>query len=251
MIKRDFLVEYLNEFLDSEKISDYCLNGLQIEGRDEIFKICTSVSAAEVVIRKAIELEADMLLVHHGYFWKGESPLILGSRKRKFSLLLQNNINLCAYHLPLDNNLELGNNVCLSKILPVNNVRSHEARGIKNILWTGELVKPMHPDELAFFLEKNIQKPICLSSTKNVIHKIAWCSGAAQDYIEDASKHKVDAYISGEVSERTFYQAQELDIHYYACGHHATERYGVQALGEHLSNKFNLKHEFIDIHNPV
>lgn len=251
MIERDFLIEYLNTFLECDKFSDYAPNGLQIEGCSEIRKICTAVSAGEIALKKAIEMQADMLLVHHGYFWKGESQQILGVKKRKIALILQNNINLCAYHLPLDAHLQIGNNACLAKILQVKHVKTHTIRGIQDILWTGELTNSMLADEFALFLEKSIQKPLYLSAGTNKIQKIAWCSGGAQDFIEDAFKFKIDAYISGEVSERTFYQAKELNIHYFACGHHATERYGIKALGEHLATKFGLKHEFIDINNPV
>lgn len=251
MIERDFLVNYLNDFLDSDKFSDYAPNGLQIEGNAKITNICTAVSAGEKVIEKAIDLRADMLLVHHGYFWKGEAPQILSAKKRKISLILKNNINLCAYHLPLDSHLEIGNNACLANIFQVKNVKSHMAGGIQNLLWTGELNDSYFAVDFANFLEKNIQKPIYLSGGSHKIHKIAWCSGAAQDFIEDAYIHKVDAYISGEVSERTYYQAQELGIHFFACGHNATERYGIKALGEHLAHKFNLKHAFIDINNPI
>lgn len=251
MIERNFLVDYLNDFLDCDQFNDYAPNGLQIEGNDKIANICTAVSAGEKVIEKAIDLQADMLLVHHGYFWKGESPQILSAKKRKIALILKNNINLCAYHLPLDAHLQIGNNACLANILQASNVKSHVVRGTKNLLWTGEITKECLADDFANFLEKNIQKPIYLSGGLHKIRKIAWCSGAAQDFIEDAAFYKVDAYISGEVSERTFYQAQELGLHFFACGHNATERYGIKALGEHLAQKFNLKHAFIDINNPI
>ncbi len=251
MIERDFLVNYLNEFLDSDKFNDYAPNGLQIEGKDKIINICTAVSAGEIVIENAIKLRADMLLVHHGYFWKGESPQIISAKKRKISLILENNINLCAYHLPLDSHIEIGNNACLANILQVKNVKAHMARGIQNLIWTGEFVEDYLADDFANFLEKNIQKPIYLPGGSHKIRKIAWCSGAAQDFIEDVFMHKVDAYITGEVSERTYYQARELGVHFFACGHNATERYGIQALGEHLANKYDLKHAFIDINNPI
>ena len=251
MIDRDSLVEHLNVFLECDKFSDYAPNGLQIEGRNEIKRICTAVSAGETIIEQAISLESDMLLVHHGYFWKGERPEILGAKKRKFSLLLQNDINLCAYHLPLDAHSLIGNNACLSRILQVKNVKSHTVGGIQDVLWTGDLNTALSGSEFADFLEKNIQKPLFLSAGTKKIHKIAWCSGAGQNFIENAALYDVDAYISGEASEKTFYQAQELGVHFFACGHHATERFGIKALGEHLASKFGIEHKFIDINNPV
>lgn len=251
MIDRNFIVNYLNNLLNCDKFNDYAPNGLQIEGTDKINKICTAVTASEKVIETAITLCADMLLVHHGFFWKGEVSPILGPRKRKFSAILKNNLNLCAYHLPLDAHLDFGNNACLGRILKLKNVNFYAARGIPNILWVGELNANFTAEDFSQFLEKNIQKPIYLSGGSHKIRKIAWCSGAAQDFIEDVQFYQVDAFISGEASERTFYQAQELNIHFYACGHHATERYGVQALGSHLANKFDIQHEFIDVNNPI
>lgn len=251
MIDRDTLVAYIDDLLACDKFNDYAPNGLQIEGKSKIVKICTAVSAGEVIVQKAIDINADMLIVHHGYFWRGEHPQILGAKKRRFSLFLQNDLNLCAYHLPLDAHLEVGNNACLAEILPVSKVMSHDAKGVQDILWTGELEKSISAADFNKFLAKNLQPPVHLSAGNKKIRKIAWCSGGAQDFIEDAAILGADAFISGEVSERTFYQAQELGVHYFACGHHATERYGVQELGKHLASKFDLQHKFIDIKNPI
>ena len=251
MIDRNTLVTYVDSLLGCDNFKDYAPNGLQIEGKSKLVKICTAVSAGEVVVKQAIELGADMLIVHHGYFWRGEQPQITGAKKRRFSLFLQNDLNLCAYHLPLDSHLEIGNNACLAEILPVGKIMSHDAKGIQDILWTGELEKELSASDFNEFLAKNLQTPIYLSGGDKKIKKVAWCSGGAQDFIEDAATLGADAYISGEVSERTFYQAEELRVHYFACGHHATERYGVQELGKHLASKFDLKYEFIDIKNPI
>lgn len=251
MIDRNTLVTYIDCLLNCDKFKDYAPNGLQIEGKNEITKICTAVSAGEVIVKQAIEHGADMLLVHHGYFWRGEQPQIVGAKKRRFCLFLQNDLNLCAYHLPLDAHLEIGNNACLADILPVSKIMSHDAKGVQDILWTGELEKDINADDFNQFLAENLQTPIHLSAGEKKIKKVAWCSGGAQDFIEDAATLGADAYISGEVSERTFYQAQELGVHYFACGHHATERYGVQELGKHLAAEFDLQHKFIDIKNPI
>lgn len=251
MIDRHTIVTYTNGLLEIDKFKDYAPNGLQVEGKDEIVKICTAVSAGEVIVKQAVAFGADILLVHHGYFWRGESSVVLGAKKRKLALLLQNDLNLCAYHLPLDAHLELGNNACIADVLTVNKVMSHDVRGVKDILWTGEFENNLKVQDVRQLLANSFQVPVHLPASSKQIKKIAWCSGGAQDFIEDAALLGVDAYISGEVSERTFYQAQELDVHYFACGHHATERFGVQKLGEHLATKFDLVHEFIDIKNPI
>jgi dinuclear metal center YbgI/SA1388 family protein len=252
VITNSELTLHLQEFLNCAHYNDYAPNGLQIEGKVEINQICTAVTASEEVISKAIEWQADALVVHHGYFWRGEDPIITGMKRRRISKLLGHNINLFAYHLPLDCHVELGNNACLAKLLLVNSVQMHKAGSTENILWSGILSEPMSGDSFTAFIEKKIgRRPLHISGGRKTISSIAWCSGAAQDFIEDACKLGVDAYLSGEISERTYYLAKELGIDYYSCGHHATERFGVKALGDYLSNNFSLDHLFIDSDNPV
>lgn len=251
MIKRDKLVSYINSYLSCTNFKDYAPNGLQVEGCDDIKKICTSVTAGKDSIEKAIENGADALLVHHGYFWRGEKPVVTGVMKRRLSLLLQNDLNLLAYHLPLDAHKLVGNNACLAKKFNVKNITQHSINDVPDILWMGELDSEISPHNFEDFLTKILQRPMHLLGGDKKIKKIAWCSGAAQDLIEEAAFLGADAYISGESSERTFYLARELGIHYFCCGHHATERYGIQALGKHLSDKFKLEHHFIDSNNPV
>lgn len=252
MIKRADLAHYLHRFLNCAKYSDYAPNGIQIEGKDEIKRICTAVTASEDIISQAVALQADALLVHHGYFWRGENPVISGMKRQRINALLRHDLNLFAYHLPLDCHPELGNNACLAKLCSFESVQMHSAGGTEQLLWSGSLAKPMYGNELALFLEQVLQqKPIHLAGHSKLIHSIAWCSGGAQDYIENAHHLGVDAYLSGEVSERTYYQAKELGIDYYAGGHHATERYGIQALGKHLADYFQLEHQFIDSNNPI
>lgn len=249
---QDQLSSYLDEFLNCALYADSAPNGMQVEGKKEIKRLCTAVTASEEAITKAIDWQADALLVHHGYFWRGEDPVITGMKGRRVGLLLKHEMNLLAYHLPLDCHVELGNNACLSKLFMVHSVEMHQAGNTKNLLWSGTLAQPMAADEYAAFLEKVFaRKPLHISGTNKKISRIAWCSGAAQGFIAEASKLGVDAYISGEVSERTYYEAKELGIHYYACGHHATERYGIQSLGEHIAAYFDLEHLFIDSDNPV
>jgi dinuclear metal center YbgI/SA1388 family protein len=252
VITRKELSVYLNDFLSCGLYNDYAPNGIQVEGKDKIQRICTAVTASDDVISQAVAWQADALLVHHGYFWRGEDPVITGIKRQRISKLLNNNLTLFAYHLPLDCHLELGNNACLAKLLLVDSVQMHKAGKTENLLWSGKLNKSMSGQELAVFLENTLgRKPLYIAANDKMIRSIAWCSGGAQDFIEDAALLGVDAYLSGEVSERTYYQAKELGVHYYSCGHHATERYGIQALGNYLSQHFQLKHVFIDSDNPV
>lgn len=251
-MQRDELLEYLATFLSVEKFSDYAPNGLQVEGRSDIHKIVTAVTASQSAIKKAIEEKADALLVHHGYFWKGESPVITGMKKRRLSMLLSEDINLFAYHLPLDCHLEIGNNAEIARRLNINNVKQHIAGGVPQLLWTGTLKQPTTASKFADSLAEIFRRaPQHIEGNKDLISHVAWCSGGAQDFIEEAARLGVDAYVSGEISERTYYASKELGVHYFSAGHHATERYGIQALGEHLSKKFGVKHFFFDEKNPI
>jgi dinuclear metal center YbgI/SA1388 family protein len=252
VISRDELALYLHGYLACDHFNDYAPNGVQVEGRSSINKICSAVTASEAVIQQAVEQHADALLVHHGYFWRGEEAVLTGMKRRRISKLLEHNLNLFAYHLPLDCHPDIGNNACLGKLLNFDAIKMHSVGKITNLLWQGILSKPLTAQEFAGqIFEKLKRTPLHVSGTDKPIQRVAWCSGGAQDYIEDANRLGVDAYFSGEISERTYYQAQELGIHYFACGHHATERYGIQALGQHLSERFKLEHQFIDSDNPV
>jgi len=252
MIERDKLGIYLHDCLACDDFSDYAPNGLQVEGKPSITCVCTAVTASEAVIKQAIDLKADALLTHHGYFWRGEDPTITGIKRRRIGELLKYNINLFAYHLPLDCHPTVGNNACLARVLGVDNIQMHTAGKTKNLLWSGTLPTAVTVSSLSELLNKKLKRePLHVSGTEKKIRRIAWCSGAAQDFIEEASQLGVDAYLSGEISERTYYQAQELGIHYFSCGHHATERFGIQALGLDISERFDLEHHFIDSDNPV
>lgn len=252
MISRIELASYLRNLLACDDFSDYAPNGLQIEGKERIAVICTAVTASIDAIRKAIFLKADALLVHHGYFWRGEAAEIVGMKYERIANLVRSDMNLFAYHLPLDCHPELGNNACLGHLLDVPNPLKHRAGGTANLLWSGVLADSKSMDAMLLFLtEKLGRAPLGIAGHERPIQSIAWCSGGAEDYIVDAQALGVDAYLSGEISERTFYQARELGISYFSCGHHATERYGIQALGQHLATRFGLTHHFIDSANPV
>lgn len=252
MMLRQELVSYINSLLACDNFNDYAPNGLQVEGTDTIRSIATAVTASAEAISAAVALNVDALLVHHGYFWRGEEQVITGIKRQRIGSLIVNNINLMAYHLPLDCHLELGNNACLGQLFAAQALTSHRAGKTDHLLWSGSLPTQYSPSDFTAFLAEQFKRtPLAIIANDKPIRHIAWCTGGAQDFIDDAAALGVDAYISGEVSERTFYQAKELGIHYFACGHHATERYGIQALGHHLANHFGLQHHFIDSDNPV
>ncbi|MDX2346313.1 MAG: Nif3-like dinuclear metal center hexameric protein [Legionella sp.] len=252
MTTRTALLNYLADYLVLGNFKDYAPNGLQVEGQMEITRIRTAVTASHAVIQTACQDKASALLVHHGYFWRGEAPEICGMKRQRIADLLKHDMNLFAYHLPIDCHPELGNNACMARRLGLTDVKMHSAAGTPNLLWTGRLPKAVTADAFSYLIEKTYKRaPQCISGTQKSIQNIAFCTGAAQDFIADASALGVDAYLSGEISERTYYQAKELDLHYFACGHHATEKDGIKALGEHLSMRFGVEHAFIDSDNPI
>jgi len=251
-MKSKEIVEYLTQLLNVNNINDYCPNGLQVEGKSDISKIITGVTASEMLIDAAIEQNADAILVHHGYFWKGESQVITGLKKNRLAKLLKHNINLLAYHLPIDVHPELGNNAQLADLLGITNVTPVDGIKPKGVLMRGELVTPMSIDALGQLINQKLQRqPLINNADDKLVSSIAWCTGGGQGYIDKAAELGVDAFLTGEASEQTIHSSREFGIHFIAAGHHATERYGVKALGEHLADKFDLDIEFIDIHNPV
>ena len=248
-MKIDALNNYLNTLLQPERFSDYCPNGLQVEGKPAIYKIVTGVTASMALLQAAVQANADAVLVHHGYFWRGEAQTITGIKKRRIQFLLQHELNLFAYHLPLDMHAELGNNVMLAKQL---GLHVSGWAGEKNMLAIVELKSPQTLQSLSLMIERKLNRtPQVIGDLQKPIQRIALCTGAAQGYIEQAVEAGADVYISGEISEQTVHVAIESGMSYISAGHHATERYGIQALGEHLAQKFALQHEFIDIDNPV
>lgn len=251
-VKCEKLVEYLDKLLSVGLFNDYSPNGLQIEGAEEINVLCTAVTASQDAIQKAINIGADALLVHHGYFWRGESPVLTGMKRARIAALLEHNINLLAYHLPLDAHSKFGNNVGLGHALGLNDIKSELAMGQPDLLWHGRFKSSLSVLALSKKIEQVLnRKPLLIEARYTNISRVAWCTGGAQDLIEQAHELGVDAFISGEISERTYYMAKELGIDFFAAGHHATERFGVQLLGEHLQKQFSLAYHFIDSANPV
>ncbi len=242
----DELYHFCDDFLAIDDFQDYCPNGLQVEGRAEIRRLVSGVSASLALIEAAIEQDADAILVHHGYFWKGESAPLTGFKGRRIKRLMQRDISLLAYHLPLDFHAQVGNNAQLARRM------GWLVTGQQEGVWIGETATPMSPDQLLDELGEKIDgNPLLIAGGGHAVHRIAWCTGAAQSYIEKAAALGVDAFISGEISEQTVHIARELGLHYIAAGHHATERYGVQALGQVIADRFQIAHEYIEIDNPV
>ncbi|WP_462152054.1 Nif3-like dinuclear metal center hexameric protein [Pseudoalteromonas xiamenensis] len=251
-MKRTKLINHLTELLKPFQISDYCPNGLQVEGKSEIKKIVTGVTASQALIDAAIERGADAILVHHGYFWKGEDQTITGMKKRRIQRLLAHDINLIAYHLPLDVHPELGNNAQLGALLGLDIERPLEPWNKSSVAVKGKLATPMSVKDFAILIENKLGRaPLVNAAGDHLIKTVAWCTGGGQSFIDLAASQGIDAYLTGEASEQTIHSSNEQSIHFFAAGHHATERYGVKALGEYLATQFDLEVEFIDIHNPV
>ena len=241
------IVAYCSQTLDVGSFDDYCPNGLQVEGRAEVRNIVSGVTASQALLDAAAESGADLLLVHHGYFWRGEPAPLVGMKGRRVRTLLAADISLLAYHLPLDAHPELGNNRQLGLRLGFDS-----GAPVEGLLWGVELPQPLAVRDLAARVDSALgREPLMIGSSALPLRRVAWCTGAAQGMLVQAAAAGFDAFISGEVSEQTVHEARELGILYLSAGHHATERYGVQALGARLADHFALEHRFIDIDNPV
>ena len=243
------LEDYTGRLLEVDRFRDYCPNGLQVEGSRPIRKIATGVTASLSFLEKARDCGADAVFVHHGYFWKSEDPRITGIKKKRIGLLMESGMSLFAYHLPLDAHPELGNNAQLGMKLGF----STDSRfGDQNIAMLGKAWDPVRAEEFAERISLKLSRKVDIFGDKSkIIGKISWCSGAAQHYLLEASNLGADGYLSGEISEQTVHEAEESGTVYFWAGHHATERYGIQALGEHLAQAFSIGHEHIDAENPV
>ena len=240
---------YLNQLLDVAHFRDYCPNGLQVEGRSEVRKLISGVTASFDLLKAAVAAGADAVLVHHGYFWRGENQCLTGMKRRRIALLMEHDISLLAYHLPLDAHLELGNNTQLGRRLGFIETGRF---GEQSIAVHGTLPQTMTLKDLRINVEHMLsRKPLVIGDEAKLVQRIAWCTGAAQDYFDEAIRLGVDAFVTGEISEQTVHAARESGVAFIAAGHHATERYGVQALGEHVTQKFGIAHQFIDVDNPV
>lgn len=246
---RDALREYLDELLQAARFRDYCPNGLQVEGRDDVGKVVCGVTASQALLDAAVSSGANAVLVHHGYFWKGEDSRVVGMRKSRLATLLKNEISLFAYHLPLDAHPELGNNAQLAARAGWS-VAGHF--GDQDIGFIGHPNNAGTASDVLAQLERVLsRKPLLVGAAQRKVNRIAWCTGGAQGHFEEAIAAGADLYVSGEISEQTMHLALESGVPYIAAGHHATERYGIQALGAHLAQRFGIACNFIDIDNPA
>ena len=248
-INRDALASYLAQKLDINRFRDYCPNGLQVEGRLSIQTLVTGVTASIALIEQAIAMKADAILVHHGYFWRNEDARVIGPKQKRLKMLLTHDINLFAYHLPLDAHPELGNNAQLAAIL---GLQAQNRFGEGDLGWAGIAPDLNTVADLAERVERRLGRPpLVIGDPTQSLGTVGWCTGAAQNYLTDAIAAGVSTYLSGEISESTVHLARETGSVYLGCGHHATERYGVRALGNHLAEQFGIRHHFVDIPNPV
>lgn len=249
MVPLSHIVQYCNILLEVDKFKDSAPNGLQIEGAEEVNCIVAGVTASEALIDAAIEHKADVLLVHHGYFWKGEDSCLVGMKGRRITKLIKNDISLLAYHLPVDAHQTFGNNAQLAIRFGLTIDGVLDEQGIGKI---GYLSEPMTLSEFSALVSTQLQRdPLVIPGGDHSVSKVGWCSGGAQKYLPKAVAMGVDTFLSGEISENTVHEARELGVHYLAAGHHATERDGIRTLAEHLGEKFGVSQYFIDIDNPV
>lgn len=246
------LIKHLDTLLQTARIRDYCPNGLQVEGKEQVSSIITGVTANQALIDIAIERGADTILVHHGYFWKGEDQRVIGIKKERLKALLAHDINLIGYHLPLDVHPVYGNNIQLADVLGLQvdgPIDEHDVSKPGNI---GRLPRPMSGKEFRDWIAVRLQRePLHIGEDSDMIETIAWCTGGAQGYLQAAIDAGVDAYLTGEINEPAVHLARETGTHFFSAGHHATERYGAKALGEYLTQEFDVTVEFVDVDNPV
>ncbi|MBV8250799.1 MAG: Nif3-like dinuclear metal center hexameric protein [Comamonas sp.] len=248
-IERNQLLSVFNGLLQPERFKDYGPNGLQVEGRSEIRRIVSGVTASRALIEAAIAAEADAIFVHHGLFWRGMDGRITGWLKERIRLLLAHDINLFAYHLPLDAHPELGNNARLGAQL---GVQGQAMFGEQNLGWLAD-AEFADAAALADHVQRALGRSVTLvgADGQRPIRKLAWCTGGAQGFFESAIAAGADAYITGEISEPQAHLARETGVCFIAAGHHATERYGAPAVAAHVAQECGLEHRFIDIDNPA
>lgn len=249
------LQHWLDTTLQASQFKDYAPNGLQVEGQESIRHIVTGVTASEALIREAIKRGADTILVHHGWFWKNEDPCIRGPKRQRMALMLEHHLNLFGYHLPLDAHPVLGNNAQLAQLLGFTPDTDADGNpltfGHMGLVWAGRC-QPQTLEALGVKIcEQLRRKPLLVGNGQQTIERVAWCTGGAQGMMQAAIDHGVDAYITGEASEQNFHMAHETGTAFVAAGHHATERYGVKALGEAIAEHFGVQVDFIDLDNPI
>jgi len=249
-MRLDELCQYMDDLLETARWHDYCPNGLQVEGRGEVRRVLCGVTASQALVDAAVAGGYDALLVHHGYFWRGEDGRITGIRRRRLGALLGHDISLLAYHLPLDGHPVLGNNAQLARHMAW---EGNGRFGDQDIGWIGApQVSGLKALDVAASLAVKLERePLLVGDGERTVSRVAWCSGGAQGLFEQAIAAGADLYVSGEISEQTTHLARESGVPYVAAGHHATERFGVQALARHLNDERGITADFLDLPNPV
>ena len=255
-ISTEELVQWLDTTLQAHAFKDYCPNGLQVQGAPAIRHIIAGVTASQALLDIAAERGADAVLVHHGWFWKNESPRIVGLKHARLSTALKHNLNVIAYHLPLDTHPTLGNNAALGRILDIEPLRNPDGLpltcGPDSLIWLGAMAVPPTLENLGKHIAGRLQRrPLTVGNPQQTCRRIAWCTGGAQGMMQAAIDAGADVYITGEASEPNFHLARESGIGFIAAGHHATERYGVQSLGEAITRQFGVQVDFVDLDNPI
>lgn len=250
------LVQWLDATLQAPRFRDYCPNGLQVEGKPEIRRIITGVTASQALLDAAIARNADAILVHHGWFWKNESPRVSGPKRRRLAMTLAHDLNVLGYHLPLDAHPELGNNAQLARVLGIAPDRDADGQpltfGPDSLAWIGQCAPGTTLSDFTDQVCKALHRtPLVVGNMQREIRRIAWCTGGAQGFMEAAVDAGADVYLTGEASEQNFHLANETGVAFIAAGHHATERYGVQALGQAIAQAFGIQVEFLDLDNPI
>lgn len=247
------MTAHLHQFLEADRFSDYAPNGLQVEGRPQVQKLATGVTACQQLLDEAIAWGADAILVHHGYFWRGEPAPVVGMKRRRLGALLAHDVSLLAYHLPLDAHPVVGNNARLGEIMGISLDRQEALTPAPdNVGNIAALAAPLAAGKFVEHLEQATgRSALHVGDPVARVSRVAWCTGGAQGYIEQAVAAGAQMFITGEVSEQTVHVAREEGIHFVAAGHHATERYGAPALGEYLAARYALEHRFFDIDNPA
>jgi dinuclear metal center YbgI/SA1388 family protein len=248
MAERQLIESSLNELLQPGAFKDYGPNGLQVEGRPRVQRLVSGVTASLAFIDAALQAGADALLVHHGLFWRGHDGRLTGWLKERVARLIRADVSLFAYHLPLDAHAELGNNAQLGRQL---GLRADARFGDQDLGFMGD-GGGVTAEGLAARVQQALHRaPLLLPGDGRPLRRVAWCTGGAQGFFEDAIAAGADLFLTGEVSEPQAHLSRETGVAYLACGHHATERYGAPAVGAHIAQRLGLEHRFIDIDNPA
>ena len=249
-VTRETVLELLDQELRPELTRDYCPNGLQVEGSQTVNKLVSGVTACQALIDCAVEAQADAILVHHGFFWRGEDSRLIGMKAARVRALMQHDINLFAYHLPMDLHPTMGNNAGLGRVMGVEAFGMLDPSDHSMPVFVGDAASRTTATDIAASLELNLGRSVTLVG-EGAVSSIGWCTGGGQGYIDAAADAGCDLFVSGEMSEQSVHVARERGIAFIAAGHHATERFGPQSIGQWLGAQLGIDHQFVDINSPA